>query len=219
MEGWREGGREGGGLTQRRCPVLDSTTNTGSDWEKQLLTGTEPSSSTCSSSSVSVSISARSASSPAQPPAIQHVSVRLRDTRGRTLRWVVVLHGPALCFAVYSSPLFGRYGTRGNLTCIKQGGWLKLPGVCAHTDSQANFRVQMSTAWTNNGSFDPVDQCVSRCDGQMFTHSCTHGSPSFQGWEESVTGCYREKDEEEEDEEGRGSFLFAIVVATDTVIV
>lgn len=94
----REEGR-GGGLAQRRCPVsfIDHNKHK-SDWEKGAQ-GRSPFAPACPPRSVSASLRAPSS---IQRPACNHVCVRLADTRGRTLRWVLVVHGPGRCFAVIS---------------------------------------------------------------------------------------------------------------------
>lgn len=99
-----DAGREGrwGGLAQRRCPVSLFRLQQTQEWLREKRTG-QRLISTCLSSSVSVSISPSSSSS---PPAFKHVSVRLADTRGRTLWWVMVLHGPGRCCAAASWHLF-----------------------------------------------------------------------------------------------------------------
>lgn len=142
------------------------------EWLREKRTGKKPIR-TCLSSSLSISISPSSLS--IQRPAFNHVCVRLADTRGRTLRWVLVVHGPGRCFAVISWHLLIRLYSHdvddfcSHVATKQIKSLLKLFCVCT---GQFNSTMQMSTKWVNNVSNDPHSfiECVFSSDVQISKH-------------------------------------------------
>ncbi len=98
-EGEEDRGGEGWRISAASVPGVLYRPQQTQEWLRGKRTGKKPIR-TCLSSSLSLSISPSSLS--IQRPAFNHVCVRLADTRGRTLRWVLVVHGPGRCFAVIS---------------------------------------------------------------------------------------------------------------------